>query len=87
VKTKNKRGISEAVTALILISIAITVGILVWTVTTSTARNISPKGGYLIVENVIAYGGSNTATVYAKNAGQTTINITQLTISGLTLVP
>jgi hypothetical protein len=84
-KMRNKRkirGMSEAIAALILIAIAISVGIIVWYTITSTARNIAPKGSFLLIESVDASANTNVATIRIKNIGQAPITIKSVYISG-----
>jgi hypothetical protein len=77
-----KRALSEAIAALILISVAVAVGIIVWYTITATARNVAPKGGFLLIESVDASANTSVATVRIKNIGQAPININQITVNG-----
>ncbi|MGC9069415.1 MAG: hypothetical protein ACP5IZ_10665 [Thermoprotei archaeon] len=79
------RGMSEAIAALILIAIAVAVGIIVWYTITSTARNVAPKGSFLLVESVDASAGTTVATVRIKNIGQAPIQIKSISVSGYTI--
>jgi hypothetical protein len=80
-RRSEKRALSEAIAALILISVAVAVGIIVWYTITSTARNVAPKGSILLIESVDASANTNVATIRVKNIGQAPININQITVN------
>jgi len=76
------RAISQALVALILIAIAISVTTIVLLVINKTTQYFAPKGGYIIIENVKISG--NTATLYIRNMGQDTLTITSIIITNTT---
>lgn len=80
-RRSRKRALSEAIAALILISVAVAVGIIVWYTITATARNVAPKGSILLIESVDASANTNVATIRVKNIGQAPININQITVN------
>lgn len=80
-RRSKKRALSEAIAALILISVAVAVGIIVWFTITSTARNVAPKGSILLIESVDASANTNIATVRIKNIGQAPITISSISLA------
>jgi len=80
-----KRALSNAIAALILISIATTVGIIAWYAITSTARNVAPKGINIILTPTLSTPATDT-TVLTINAQLTGDQPIFLGV-GTTLVP
>lgn len=89
-KVAQRKAVSPIIATLLLIAIAVASGIIVYVFTGSLAGNLTKSGGSQVTEQVsmdaYSYQTPPSLTIYLRNTGPSTINMSQVYFDGTSYV-